>query len=62
MEATNEKKRITVTRWVVFWGNEQTAMFASKPDPVDLDEAIAIKEITIEVEEGEGLDALQVLQ
>jgi hypothetical protein len=58
MEATSDKKRITVTRWVVFWGNEQSAMFASKPDPVDLGGAFAIKEITIEVEEGEGLDAL----
>jgi hypothetical protein len=58
MEATNDKKRITVTRWVVFWGNEQSAMFASKPDPVDLGGAFAIKEITIEVEEGEGLDAV----
>jgi hypothetical protein len=58
MEATSEKKRIAVTRWVVFWGNEQSAMFASKPDPVDLGGAFAIKEITIEVEEGEGLDAV----
>ena len=58
MEVTSDKKRITVTRWVVFWGNEQSAMFASKPDPVDLGEAFAIKEITIEVEEGEGLDAV----
>jgi len=58
MEATSEKKRISVTRWVVFWGNEQTAMFASKPDPVDLGGAFAIKEIAIEVEEGEGLDAV----
>jgi hypothetical protein len=33
-------------------------MFASKPDPVDLGGAFAIKEITIEVEEGEGLNAV----
>jgi len=33
-------------------------MFASEPDPVDLGGAFAIKEITIEVEEGEGLDAV----
>jgi hypothetical protein len=33
-------------------------MYYTKPDPVDLGGAIAIKEITIEVEEGEGLDAV----
>jgi hypothetical protein len=58
MEATNDKKRITVTRWVVFWPRTGTAMYYTKPDPVDLGGAIAIKEITIEVEEGEGLDAV----
>ena len=58
MEATNDKKRIAVTRWVVFWGNEQSAMYHTKPDAVDLGGAFAIKEITIEVEEGEGLDAV----
>ncbi len=58
MGPTSNKKRITVARWVVFWSNEQTAMFASKPDPVDLGGAFAIKEITIEVEEGEGLNAV----
>jgi len=58
MEATSEKKRITVTRWVVFWGNEASAMYNTKPDPVDLGGAFAVKEITIEVEEGEGIDAV----
>jgi hypothetical protein len=33
-------------------------MYYTKPDPVDLGGAFAIKEITIEVEEGEGLDAV----
>jgi len=58
MEATNDKKRIAVTRWVVFWPSKASAMYNTKPDPVDLGGAFAIKEITIEVEEGEGLDAL----
>lgn len=58
MEATSEKKRITITRWIVVWPRQGTAMFASKPDPADLGGAFAIKEITIEVEEGEGLDAV----
>jgi hypothetical protein len=58
MEATNEKKRITITRWVVVWPGEASAMYYDKPDPVDLGGAFAMKDITIEVEEGEGLDAV----
>jgi hypothetical protein len=58
MEATNDKKRITVTRWVVFWPSEASAMYDAKPDPVDLGGAFGIKEITFEVEKGEGLDAV----
>ena len=58
MEATDAKKRITVTRWVVVWPSEASAMYDAKPDPVDLGGAFAIKEMTIEVEEGEGLDAV----
>jgi hypothetical protein len=54
-QATSDKKRITITRWVVVWGNEVSAMYYAKPDPVDLGGAFGIKEITIEVEEGEGL-------
>lgn len=58
MEPTKDKKRITITRWVVVWPSEASAMYCDKPDPVDIGGAFAIKEITIEVEEGEGLDAV----
>jgi hypothetical protein len=55
MEATSDKKRITITRWIVVWSNEASAMYYERPDPVDIGGAVAIKEIIIEVEEGEGL-------
>ena len=58
MEPISEKKRIAITRWVVVWLSEASAMYYTKPDPVDLGGAFAIKQITIEVEEGEGLDAV----
>ena len=58
MEVTSDKKRITITLWIVVWPNEASAMYSTKPDQVDLGGAFAIKEISIEVEEGEGLDAV----
>ena len=52
------KHKMTVVRWIAVWPRAGTAMYYIKPDPVDLGGAFAIKEITIEVEEGEGLDAV----
>jgi len=58
MDAMTSKRRIKITRWVVVWSNEASAMYCAKPNPVDIGGAFAITEITIEVEEGDGLDAV----
>jgi hypothetical protein len=57
MEATNEKKRIKIERWVVVYGNGEVNTLKTPPVPGSCGR-FAIKHIVFEVEEGEGLDAV----